>query len=427
MKVTKTHAELGEAELARRLLMLRRPDRALPLLRGGLLSFLWAEPSPELGFARVGVRKIRAAQYMIRRFAGQAVGEASLGSDPGPVVRFLFLEDARPHQETRGLLFLDASGRGVGSRIFGRIPAPEPAAFARDALVVAEWHEAKHLVLFQIRPGDSLEAADDEAKLAESLRGPARCLGIEVAGHWVITGPAHWRSLGPSSFPAGPPGGRHFLGSQKMDLSEVRKRLDDLLHFGDWEAKDPGSQAPEVPAVRELVKDARAFRELAATPPDELCHPGLSPRGHRALAAALELTRRLGEVEVAPRPLAGGPEALAQESFPQVRHSPRAQVWLVALNAQRRTVYRELVPAAVLERDGAEFKRLGLRAALKPEVSWLVPLCFHPETPPLDLAEKLASEMGTDLSAVGVRCDDPLALSADGSWACRGRSGRLRT
>jgi len=186
------------------------------------------------------------------------------------------------------------------------------------------------------------------------------------------------------------------------------------------------SPAPEVPAVGELLKDARSFRRLAATPPDEVRHSGLSPAGNRALAAVLELTRRLGEVEVAPRPLAGGPERLVKECFPEVRHSPREQVWLVALNQHRRTVWRELVPPALLAQDGADLKRLSLRVALKPEVFSLVPLCFHPEALPLALAEKLVSELREALSTLGVRCEGPFALSADGRWAFQGRMGRLQ-
>jgi len=432
----KACAEIREVELLRQLLMFRRPGRAFPLLRDGLLSFLWAEPwwqsSPsrnrtsELVFSRVGVRKIRAAQYMVRRFAGQAIGEAPLASDPGPVVRFLFLNNAAPDRETQGLLFLDASGRAVGSWIFGQILAPAPMPLVRHALAVAQRLEAKSLVLFYLRPGGLLEVAGDELELVEWLRAPARILGIEIADVWVITGPTRWRFLGPASFPAGPPGGRHFVGGREIPFSEVRDRLAELLHSGPW-AQGYGSPALEVPAVRELLKDPQSFRELAATPPDELHHPGLSLAGHRALAAALELTRRLGEVDVTARPLAGGPQELARESFPEVRHSPREQVWLVALNQHRRTIWREPVPPAVLEQDGAELKRLVLRVALKPAVFSLVPLCFHPEALPLALAEKLVTELREDLSTLGVRCDGPFALSADGRWAFRGQMGRLRS
>jgi len=124
---------------------------------------------------------------------------------------------------------------------------------------------------------------------------------------------------------------------------------------------------------------------------------------------------------VAPRRLAGGPEELAQESFPEVRHSPRAQVWLVALNQHRRAVWRELVPPVVLEQDGAGLKRLSLRVALRPEVFSLVPLCFHPEAPPLVLAEKLVSELREGLSTLEVRCDGPFALSADAVGRFGGR------
>ncbi len=421
------YSALSDVEVLRRLLMLRRPGRALKLLHGGLMSFLWMEDLREQGFSSVCQRKIGAAQYMVCRFAGQAVGKEPLSSAPEPVVRFLFLKYSKPHEDVRGLLFLDEDGRGLGSYTLDR-PCPErPTSEVRNALQAAVSSSAAYLVLFHIRPGGGPDATGEEAAFAERLRAPARALGLEIADTWVITGPARWRSLGPGSLPAGRlPGRGHFVGLREIPLSEVRERLDDLLYRGKWEGKDCGSLAPEVPAVRELVKDARALRELAATPPDELHHPGLSLQAKQALAAALELTQRLGQTELAHRALAGGPEWLARVNFPEFRHCTHKQVWLLGINAHHQTVWRQHVPTSTLQ-DSAELSRLVLRVALKHKVLRLVPLWFHPAAPPWDLAEKLASEVRKDLASVGVRCDDALALSADGSWAGQEQSGKLIT
>ncbi len=415
------YSELSDAEVLRRLLMLRRPGRALKLLHGGLMSFLWMEDLREQGFSSVCQRKIGAAQYMVCRFAGQAVGKEPLSSAPGPVVRFLFLKDSKPHKQVRGLLFLDEDARGLGSYTLDRPCPKRPTSELRDALKAAVKREASWLVLFHIRPGGDPDATGEEADLAERLRAPARALGMEIADSWVITGPARWRALGPGSLPETPLRGRgHLVGSREITLAEIRERLDDLLY--------PGRRPPAggLPAVRELLKAASTFRDLAATPPDELYHPGLSFQANQALSALLELTRRLGQTEVAYRALAGGPEWLARENLPELRRCTGEQVWLLALDPYRRTVWRQLVPLATLE-DGAELARLVLRVALKHEVSRLVPLWFHPEAPPRDLAEKLASEVEKDLSSVGARCDGFLALSADGSWIGQGQSGKLVT
>lgn len=405
------YSELSDVEVLRRVLMLRRPGRALSLLDGGLTSFLWADAPQLRSFSAIGRKKIRAAQSLVRRFAGSAIGSAPLARAPEPVVRFLFLAQSDPCREVRGALLLDGSGKGLGSYVLGRPGLRRPAAGERGVFQAAVSSGAKYLVLFHVRPGGAPEATGGEEAFAETLDAPARLLGVEIADRWAITGPTCWRSLGPGSIPSALLGdGIHFVGSRRVPLNEVRDALAVALYHGKWGRKI-FLAAPEVPPAREMAATPESLRELARTAPDDVSHPGLSPRANQALAATLELTRRLGRIEVPERPVAGSAEWLARELAPELRQRTGEEVWIVALDEHHRTTERQLVEPATAD----ELSRLVLKVALRREVFRLVLLHVRATGPvsPRDWAEKLAPGLPEALSSVGVRWGGVLALTAD--------------
>jgi DNA repair protein RadC len=396
-------AQLSDLEVLRRILRIGRSRKLIPLLHDGLISFHQAGNVELASLSAVMAGRVRAAQYMVRRLVGQSLAPASRkerfppAGDPGPVVRFLFLEHARPKTVVRGVLALMADATLASFALPGSADGSEVQGL-RQLFRQALESRAHSLVLVTLWPGGLGEEATTEEEAQMSLA--AEALGLEIADRWIVTGPARWRSVGSASGKAVKSLRPYLLGSRQVKMEEVYAALAKLLD----------SSPPEI--LDEMVATTDCLKKLAATPPDDFHHPGLSTPVNQAVAALLELTHRLGQVEVPEQPIFAGSQALDQIYLSQLGSLSGRQSLLLAVDESHHVVWQGGVDDG---QSRAELSRFVLEAALNPRVVALVPVLFVPSGPAAlpTWQEELDPEVLCRLSAFGARWDAPLGLSAE--------------
>ncbi len=143
-------------------------------------------------------------------------------------------------------------------------------------------------------------------------------------------------------------------------------------------------------------------------PAGELCRPEPSPTAQQALAAALELTRRLGQEAVPELPVE---DDLMRFCSARLRLERRRRSLLLAFDESDRLVSQRGVP----DIDTGELSRLVLEAALDPRVVRFVPVLFGPSSLVLAPAwsEMLAGDVSEILSRFGVRLERPRRLDGE--------------
>jgi len=169
--------------------------------------------------------------------------------------------------------------------------------------------------------------------------------------------------------------------------------------------------------ARRLLASVGGLSGLATATPEALAGRGVGPAKAAAVAAAVELGRRLARAEIRERDPLGHPAAVA--SYLTLRYAALDQEVMGALyldTRNRMVGERELFRGA-LNRAAAEPRRI-LREGLLAGAAGCIVFHTHPSGDPSPSAEDVAftrrlAEAG---EAVGIRLVDHLVLGSQGRW-----------
>ena len=194
---TELVSELADAELFRRLLMIRKLSKVMPLCADGLEAFLWLERHEDLKHLSLGSgKKLTAARQLATALARTQVDERDPLADAEALVRFLFLEHTDVDSEVTGALTLDSGGGLQQWPVFHRGNLGLGKIDLRSVLAAAIREEGA-VLLFHVRPGGDAQPDAAEKELANRTARAANLAGVGFLDSWVISGPTTWWDLRP--------------------------------------------------------------------------------------------------------------------------------------------------------------------------------------------------------------------------------------
>ena len=296
-------SEMTDAELLCLVLGIRQRDRVSPLLKDGLLGFRWHGKWPE-AYAPP-IRKVNAARELLRWFAGAQVPLYPC-ADYGAVMRYLFLAHSRSGKNSIGVVVLDDEGRWCMDKAW--VVEDFTGQGVYKVLDLPLYLNPPEFLLFFLHAGGEPGPFPDDEVFAERIRGVIRLvrptMRIRVL---TATAPAAWCFVGdgPDTTPA-PPNveiprlqeapaekvyailSKHFCRSPDAELTSLATLL----------SRTPDADGKTACAT--LLASCGSFTDLAFCAPDELRCPGIPEESTTAIAALLELSRRLGRCEVVP-------------------------------------------------------------------------------------------------------------------------------
>jgi DNA repair protein RadC len=419
------HAELSEADLLSRILRLDDPAVTAPLHAESLLDLLWISV-PELRwyFPECGV-KVMAAGGLARQVARAELAQEVL-ADPDALARFLFLAHSRGDRAVSGAVFIDRRGALVDHRVLVSEPPGEARAAVREMMRVALAVEAAILVFHVHADGDCTPSAA-ETELSDQARSAAALLDLQILDTWVLAGPQQWSSLtDPGPAPKEQPSGQE-LARRPLAVTEAKDAegsLVILLRESDATVEERREGADQ---VRALLAHCGGIAGLAATPPDELSCPGLPPPALAAVAAALEVARRLRQFEVPRRRPRSESERIAGFFLHRFARRTEAISGVVFTDSDGRMAALQRLTTADWQ-DATALRRIVLSLAVNNKATSVQPFTFQPDGADPEAVGEVP-DLSSPIAAMRPYFDfeirDHLGVLGDGSWHAGGQSGRL--
>ncbi|MHC4178675.1 MAG: JAB domain-containing protein, partial [Planctomycetota bacterium] len=368
------HAEISEADLLCRILRLDDPAVTAPLHAESLLDLLWISVH-ELRwyFPECGV-KVMAVQSLAGQVARAEIAREAL-ADPDALAGFLFLTHSRG-RPVSGAAFLDRSGALVDHRVLVWESPGEARAAVQEMMRAALAVEAAILVFHVHADGDCTPTAA-ETELSDQARSAAALVDLQILDSWVLAGPQQWSSLtDPGPAPAARPSGQE-LACQPLtptEAKDVEGSLAILVRDSDAtvEERREGHHLAQV-----LLAHCGGIAGLAATPPDELSCPALPPPAVAAVAAAVELARRLRQVHVPRRRPKSESERIAGFLLHRFARRTEAISGVVFTDANGKMAALQRLTAADWQ-DVTELRRMVLSMAVNNKAVSVQPFTFQP-------------------------------------------------
>jgi DNA repair protein RadC len=176
-------SQLSDVELFRRLLMIRKKSRVLPLCADGLESFLWLERHEALKHFSLGSgKKLTAARRLATVLARTQVDQSDPLADAEALVRYLFLEHTDADSEVTGALTVDTGGGWQQLTVFHRGNLGLGKIDLRSVLAAAI-REQGAVLLFHLRPGGDAQPDTAEKELAHRTAHAANLAGVGFSTH----------------------------------------------------------------------------------------------------------------------------------------------------------------------------------------------------------------------------------------------------
>ncbi|MCP4654099.1 MAG: hypothetical protein GY856_01640 [bacterium] len=291
------HAELSDSQLVSRLVELDTPALTAPLHAESLLDLLWISMEELRRYFYGRADKVLATRELVADLARAELAREVL-ADPAALARLLFFAHSCGDCTVTGAAFIDRAGGLSDHRDLFEGSAADAKAAVREMIRLALVLEASILV-FHVRADGDCTPAASETELHAQVSGAAELLDVPVVDSWVVAGPRKWSPLiatrtGEPAPPANQDLPRRRLTAEELKGAEIV--LGTLLR--DSSETDAARRLGRERA-RVLLAQCGGVPGLAATPADELSCPGLPQRAVATVAAALELARRLRQLEVA--------------------------------------------------------------------------------------------------------------------------------